>query len=238
MRNQITALAVAFLATLPVAPAKAAPITFTFEGITTGYFETRPEYTTFNSAEFRIVATADTANIQSVQFASGVTLLSLDTDTATMSIDGVGLFEFTLGTRVYIRRRNDPLSSEPPYVLGFGREGINGDPVFQFANPEWATYDLATEFDPWSVTLSLQACCGALPTTFGGLSGLNFSVADVTFAANIPEPSTYALLLFALAANAAVTRRRTRVGSGESGKAHRSDVHAALFKNESTAVPH
>ena len=54
----------------------------------------------------------------------------------------------------------------------------------------------------------LVACCGPIPTTFGGLSTLNFRVADVMFTAVIPEPSTYALMLAGLAAVAFAARRR------------------------------
>ena len=128
-----------FVAALPMKRAEATPITYTFEGITTGTLETRPEYTTFADAPFTITATADTANIVTTLFTNGVFLHSLDTDSATMFIEGIGSFGFAIGTRLFLYNN---INSGPIDFFGFGRAGIFGDPVFGFTDPAFATYGL------------------------------------------------------------------------------------------------
>ncbi len=101
--------------------------------------------------------------------------------------------QFTGGTRVFDAR--DVALNSPVDLLAFARAGLNGTLMMGFANPAFATYDLATSFGP--LFLGDAIAVNAIPTTRGSL--VLDQVTNVTFAALIPEPGTVALLGIALA---------------------------------------
>lgn len=167
--------AVTFFTLLPAPRAVAAPITYTFHGILSGALGDSQ----FTEAPFTITATGDTASI--VQ--SGPQF-SLDTDSATFSITGVGSGTFTIPTRVFDARGVVLNSQGPIDILAVGRAGLFGDPLMVFTNPAFATYDLSTPLGPLLVGNAVAV--GAIPTSMGTLNIGNAS--NVTFTAALLPP--------------------------------------------------
>jgi hypothetical protein len=173
--------ATTFFGLLAVPRVEATPISFTFQGTLTGVLGDSQ----FTAVPFAIIANGDTANI--VQ--SG-TQFSLDTDSATFAISGIGSGTFAIATRVFVARGVVLNSLGPIDILSFGRAGISGDPLMVFTNPAFATYDLSTPFGPLLIGNAIAV--NAIPTTMGTLNIGNAT--DVTFtAAPLPPFLTVAI---------------------------------------------
>jgi hypothetical protein len=191
-----------FLAVLCVARVEATPITFTFEGTATGLLENTP----FSAVPFTITANADTSNIVTSATDDGAQggVFSLDTNSATITIAGIGTLTFDAGTRVFDARDVTVNSQGPLDLLGFARAGFNGIVLMDFAKPAFATYELSTPLGPlfFANVIGLNG----IGTTMGTL---NFEqVVDVTVTATVPEPVTLALLGLAFAGIGLASRRK------------------------------
>ena len=181
---------------MTVANSYADLITFTHTGIGSGTIGGSP----FFNASFRITELADTTNRYS--FVGG---FSINDITASISIAGVGNFQFTQGTRTFV---NNALS-----VVGFSRGDLEGriDLYNGPTNAVFASWDMLTSIGPVTgPTRLLQWSFFPTVSTDGGVLIFNDSFTVGTFQATIvPEPASCLLTTIGLIGISVITRRRT-----------------------------
>ena len=187
-------LSVAIAAALSIASsAHAAGITFIFEGSGRATLGT----SSFN-AVFTITTTADTAGISS--FGSGN---DVDNVTASIDIQGVGVFDFITPTRVFANTNNN--------TVGFSRS--SGSDLFNMTNNAFAGYDLTQSIGPVDgLGLLLQWGSSDVMTTGDILFFESFQT-DARFTAivdsEVPVPAAALLFGPALAGFFAWRRKRS-----------------------------
>ena len=176
------------------AAAHAAPVTFIHEGSGRGTIDG----VTF-SALFTITAMADTNNIE---VAGGVS--SLDHDSASIDIDGVGVFEFITATRTFV---NSPLG-----LVGFSRGSLSGSDLFNGPDgAAFSTYDLTLSIGPIPGAGQLLQWTSSSVITSGGVLIFDDFVTDAQFTATVGEvPLPGAAVFFAPALAGFVAWRRKR----------------------------
>lgn len=180
------------LLTLLSAPLHAAPITFIYSGLGTGTIGG----TSFDGALITLIANADTAN--RLSFGSGFSVVN---DSATVEIEGIGVFGFTSPTRNFV--------SNVSNGAGLSRfsGGTSGPDLANIFNvPSLGTYSLDTDFGPVTGTgqfIQWGGGFGSMQTT-GGTLVINTANTTLTYQAilgrggEVPEPGTSFLLLSGL----------------------------------------
>jgi len=154
-------------------------ITFSHEGIGgSGTLNGVP----FGPADFTITAIGDTSN--RVSTVSGY---SIDHDSASVSIAGLGSFDFLVNTRTFVNNNT--------WRVGFSRAGSAGD-LFNGPqdNATFSAWDMTSSVGPISGTgFTFQWGFGDIQTTGGVLIFDDLQLPNA-FSAVIPSPSSVALL--------------------------------------------
>jgi len=157
--------------------AEAGLVMFTHEGNGNGTLDGNP----FSASDFVITAVGDTGDRAS--YSSG---WFIDHSSASISIDGLGDFDFLTGTRTFVNNDSQ--------TVGFSREGISGADLFDGpTNAEFATWYMLDPIGPISGSGSLMQWTNYTVNTTGGILVFDSGSSDATFMA-IPEPATLALL--------------------------------------------
>lgn len=136
---------------------------------------------------FTITAIGDTANIASC----GGGCLYNDNLSASITIDGLGSFDFVTGTRYFY---NSGVG-----LVGFSRAGVGGFDLFN--GPHVVAWDMASSIGPIGGTGDLLQWgpSDEVVNTSGGVLQFANGTSDSTFsAAVVPEPSAAMLLVAGL----------------------------------------
>jgi uncharacterized repeat protein (TIGR03803 family) len=151
----------------------AVPITFTHSSTGSGTIGTTP----FSNAAFTIVGVGDTDDIMTDSHG-----IYIDDSEAFITIEGLGAFKFTSGTRTF-------LNQAIPEV-GFSAAGASGvDLLDGPSNSAFATWNMQTAIGPISGAGRLFNQSPALETS-GGVLLFNAGPTTVTFRAAINGPKT------------------------------------------------
>jgi hypothetical protein len=180
-------LAVALLVLMP-AGASADILTFYHTGSGSGTLDDVP----FATSDYVITATGDTDDRQG----DSVTWW-IDHTSASISIAGLGEFDFASGTRTFVNNDNER--------VGFSRAGHYGmDLTWGPTDAAFATWEMLTAIGPIAGEVELmQWSLWPWVETSGGTLVFDDDTCDGTFEA-VPEPTTLALF----GALALIARRR------------------------------
>jgi len=142
--------------------------------------------TSFTSALITISAVGDTSNIQS--FSGG---FSINDDSASITINGLGTFPFITGTRFFVNNLNET----PGFSRATGADLIDGP-----TDPAFSSWNMLTSIGPITGDTGQILQWTLIPVlTSGGVLVLdNAYPTDITFSAQVgapvPEPGTLLLL--------------------------------------------
>jgi len=164
-------------------PVVAIPISYIFSGTSSGSISDPTGITNFSEALFTITSIGDTDNIFSIP-PNVLTNVSLS---ASISISGVGLANFTENTHVFVNHA----------AQGAGFSSSVHFDLLDLLNPAFATWDLISPIGP--IFYATPFPVNQFHNVATNLGLLTFdSYQDVTFsavtAAAVPEPSTMLLL--------------------------------------------
>lgn len=182
---------------LPI-EAFAVPITFTHRGASsaTGTLDGNA----FTTAAFVIEAAGDTAN--RFAFAGG---FFIDHDSASITIPGVGQFDFITPTRTFINGS----------TIGFSRGSVGGLDLFNGPTVNaLAGYDLLSAIGPINGTAELLQWSSLPVVTSGGVLVFNDDTIQAKFRADlggpvaVSEPGMLGLIGFGMIAIGMARRRR------------------------------
>jgi len=191
MKHTQGSFVVAGLVGLAASVASAAPITFIHDGSGSGTLDGDAF-----SAVFTITATGDTSNRNNL----GGFGWDIAHTTATINIDGVGVFDFVSPTRTFIN--NDA------WIVGFSRTGNSGADLFNGPqDAALAAWDMTASIGPISGEGELLQWGNLFDDvmTTGGLLRFDDFFTDARFTAIVvPAPAT----LLALGGLLATRRRR------------------------------
>jgi hypothetical protein len=158
--------------------ATAAIIAFTDQGDGTGTIGNQ----SFTNTPFTITAQANTANRL---FDSFDMAFSEDNDTAQITLNGVGTYQFITATRFFV-------SHISPFVVGFSRAGLDGYDLFDGpGNPAFQKWNMLSPIGPITGFAQLEQW-SAFPviTTGGVLDFNNDGNTQATFSARlVAEPN-------------------------------------------------
>jgi hypothetical protein len=175
------------------ATAVAAPITFIYTG--SGDYTAQLDGVPFSDADFTIIATGDTDDRQA--FSGGFFIEHL---TATISIAGVGTFDFITPTATFVNNSNA--------AAGFYRS--SGD-LYDGSHPVFSTWDMLSSIGPVAAPWDLLQWTVAPVITDGGELVFSNARVDGTFqaivATQVPEPAPLALAALGLLVLAALRTR-------------------------------
>lgn len=197
-------LSFVFFATFAV-NAYALPITFSYTGsIGSGTLDG----VAFGPTSFEFSAIGDTADRQSFLFLPGYWI---EHSSASVTITGVGKFDFVTETRTFVNQGFD--------MVGFSRGSAAGltDLYTRLANSAFGTWDMLTSIGPISGEFTLfQWLLSPAIDTSGGILVFDDALVPGTFQATVgeivpvPAPATCALLGFGLAGIGYGRRKRLR----------------------------
>jgi hypothetical protein len=183
-------LAILYVGTHQIA--YSAPIVFEHWGVGTGWIGTIH----FSNYQFKVTATGDTNNrifipnpAPDPSMPDG-DIYSIDHDSASIAIDGIGEFALTSATRTFY--------SSTVVAVGWGREGVQGD-IFDgpFNLPALQSWDMTTSLAEVSgIGVVIESLGSPAVMTTGGqlmLSG-EYGVAARFRATVIPEPNSWTLM--------------------------------------------
>jgi hypothetical protein len=189
-RSYFVAAALLTLSVLSTRSAQAEVHTVTISFTSSGDIGGTP----FSNASSTIIALADTTNRQS----DGSTYF-INTNSASINIDGIGSADFTLPTRIWA----NPFDVG---AAGFGRAGSAGLDILDMESTGFNGWDMLGPVGPvFDATLNPIGQAQNLGTTLGTLNFTAYS--NGTFAAT-PEPASISTVL-ALAGVAMRRRRRS-----------------------------
>jgi PEP-CTERM motif-containing protein len=155
-------------------------ITFTDSAIATGTIGS----SSFTDAAFTIRGIADTSNVVSL----GGNLFFVNLAKATISISGVGTFQFTTPTRFFVDGS----------FVGFSRAGAMGLDLMN--GPTGPTpWNMQTSYGPITGNGGILQWTTTPVLTDGGKIVLNDAAVEITFRAVVPEPASVLLLASGLA---------------------------------------
>lgn len=179
--------------------AQAATITFTHSGSGSGTLD-GVSFGSIAPVSFTITAIGDTSAITSPD--TGV--LSLTHTSASISIVGLGSFDFLIGTRTFFNDNNN--------VLGFSRSSDGTDLLYSGAGAALEGYDLASDIGPVAGSGFMQQWALSDVITSGGVLFFNTGGQGGSFSAvvddgRVPEPATLLLCMMALGVAGASRRR-------------------------------
>lgn len=158
----------------------AMPITFIVTGTSGGFLNGVP----FAVTSFVITSLADTDNRQAISNSSG---WSIDHSASSISITGLGTFDFLTGTRTFVNNNSQ--------LVGYSRAGASGLDLYDGpANVAFRTWDMLTPIGPISGIVNFMQWSKQFPAvnTTGGILSFN-SGSTAVFTAT-PEPATVLLL--------------------------------------------
>ena len=175
---------------LPTSSAQA--LTFIHEGVANGTLDAVP----FGDSEFTISAVGDVRSSYSGGW-------YVDHTSASISIDGLGSFDFITGTRTFVNNNSE--------IVGFSRAGSSGSDLFNGpTNSVFSTWDMLSGIGPIVGTGSVfQWTSNPQIVTTGGILILDSGESRARFTAIVPEPSTCALAFTSVCA--AIRRRRQTI---------------------------
>jgi len=142
--------------------------------------------TSFTSDPITISAVGDTSSIPPIDH--GVAGFFIDDSSASITIDGLGTFLFTTGTRFFVNNTSQS--------VGFSRSGVNGaDLIDGPNNSAFSSWSMLTSIGPITGTGGIFQWTLSPVLTSGGTLVLDNASPDVTFSARVvPEPGTLVLL--------------------------------------------
>ncbi|MEX0938525.1 MAG: PEP-CTERM sorting domain-containing protein [Pirellulales bacterium] len=183
-RNLLICAMPCFAMSITVAGAVAAPIVFVHGGSGSGSIGEIP----FPDADFTITAVGDTENRE--DHGAGY---FIDHDMASISIDGVGTFDFLSPTRTFV---NNDLS-----LAGFSRASVSGLDLFNGpTDAALATWEMLDDIGPLTGLGNLAQWDDSDVLTTGGVLFFDPSESFATFQATVvPEPSTFWMVAIGLA---------------------------------------
>jgi hypothetical protein len=196
MRKNLFDLFVLAFSLALTATAAAAPITFIYTG--SGDYSAQLDGVPFSDADFTITATGDTDDRQS--FANGFFIEHL---TSSISIAGVGTFDFITATRTFVNNTGG----------GGGFSRSSGPDLYTGQDPVFFAWDMLSSIGPvggasWGF---LQWALSPVITTGGELVFSDGLIDNATFQAivgtQVPEPASIALVALALLVLVAVRTR-------------------------------
>jgi len=149
---------------------------------------------TFSDADFTITTSADFDD--TIPFINGMRLIH---ETATITIAGVGTFDFITQTQTFV---NNAFG-----IVGFTRITL-GDLFTGPFNSQFFDWDMTTQLGPITGDGTLQQWAFTNVDTTGGVLFFDGDIVDATFTASfiIPTPATLSLL--ALSGLTATRRKR------------------------------
>jgi hypothetical protein len=165
-----------------IAPAET--ITFTLTGTGTGTIGTTP----INNVHFTITAFGNTDNHQRTAYGFSITH-----ESAQISIDGIGIYQFITGTRTFVNQTSSQIGFSRAYEAG------GYDLYSNLNNPVFANWDMLSSIGPITGIARLKQWgnYGDIMTSGGRLYFPGEQSSSCTFQAIVgvvPEPSTLVLL--------------------------------------------
>ncbi len=157
----------------------------------------------FGASAFVITATADTANRQDIPL--GIGGFFLEHLTASISISGMGVFEFITPTQTFLNTDLD--------LVGFMRTNFGpGSDLFNGpSGADFSGWDLISSIGPIAGSGRLQQWADSDVLTSGGVLAFADGTSDARFQATtgLPEPGTLSLFIIGLFGIAWIRRRKS-----------------------------